>query len=315
MSAPLAPAPSNIQSLMPVHEGNNLANLCRQIVLSAVVDIQGKSFLKVEGWESIAAADHCTPEIVKVECVSVMKFGQEVQGVRAEAILKRDSDGYIISRGFGFVGEDEYGDPSEVDYYAMEAKSQTRAVSRVCRHKYAFVLLLIDKNIQTTPADEVPPGGFPSSNPPSARTGRVWKPRQSAPLPPQAASAQSRRPQNQPAQTRTQTTAQTATAQPGVWDGTIKSVNIKEGVKQTGTQAGQPYILYILKMEDGREAVTFDDKLGETLGRAVGYQCSLQVNSARNRPGKFVVVQLLPARNHQEETNPFPPDDDDEYNE
>lgn len=302
MSAPLTASPPSAQPLARVHEGSNLAALCRQIVLSSVVQIQNKNYLKVEGWMSIAAADHCTPEIVKVECVSVMKGGIEVQGVRAEAILKRDSDGYVISRGYGFVGEDEYSENFIPSYFVMEAKAQTRAVSRVCRHKYAFVLGFIDQSIQPTPADEVPPDGFPSqTNATNTKAARTWRP-----APPQTQEAQtaprlgSAQPPSAPAET--------------IWDGMIREVRKKEGIKQTGPQTGQPYTLWIIKMADGREALTFDEKLGEMCGKAAGYQnWSLAVKP--NKAGKFHAVELLPARNHQEASAVPQNEDQDEYNE
>jgi hypothetical protein len=80
----------------------------------------------------------------------------EEDGVRAEAVLRRDNDGAILSRAFGFVGYNE----DHAEKYAVEGKAQTRAVSRVCRHKFAFVVTLIDADLQTTPAEEVPKGGF-----------------------------------------------------------------------------------------------------------------------------------------------------------
>jgi hypothetical protein len=37
---------------------------------------------------------------------------------------------------------------------------QTRAISRACRSAFAHVVVLIDGNLSTTPAEEVPEGGF-----------------------------------------------------------------------------------------------------------------------------------------------------------
>lgn len=139
--------------------GRDVAEVCRDIVTDTAVTIEGKRYVRVEGWQSIAAAWGHTPEVVGLT--------QTERGVRAEAILKRDSDGAIMSRAFGFVGFDEYegtdkrGKPLEKPKdYAIEGKAQTRAVSRVCRHKFAFVVTLIDKGLSTTPAEEVPREGF-----------------------------------------------------------------------------------------------------------------------------------------------------------
>jgi len=42
--------------------------------------------------------------------------------------------------------------------YSARAMSQTRAVSRACRGAFAFIVVLIDENLSTTPAEEVDPG-------------------------------------------------------------------------------------------------------------------------------------------------------------
>lgn len=303
-ASPLVPVPAQPMAL--VHEGNALASLCRESVLRNVVDIKGKNFLKVEGWMSISSAAQCTVEILSVKDVVRNKCGQPLSGLEAEAVLKRDSDGYILTRGFATVMEDEYPEPELVPYNSMYAKVQSRAISRACRHKFSFVLSFIpDKHIEATPYDEVPPGGFepqggfPQANAthgPPAKT-RTWTPR---------TTAQPRQATGTPPQSPTD---------PFLWEGTIKGVQIKEGTKQTGAQAGQPYQLFIIRLVDGREAVTFDTDLGEVCSRAVGYQCSLSVKPSRNRPGKFVAEALLPARNHQSAPAVQPPDEDDDYNE
>ena len=74
-------------------------------------------------------------------------------------MLKRDSDGAVLSEAWAFVGEDEIW--KDRARYANEAMVQTRAVSRVCRNKFAFVAVLMKiPNLSTTPAEEVPRGGF-----------------------------------------------------------------------------------------------------------------------------------------------------------
>jgi uncharacterized protein (DUF3820 family) len=41
---------------------------------------------------------------------------------------------------------------------------QTRAISRACRSAFAHIVVLIDKSLSTTPAEEVPYGGFQDIN-------------------------------------------------------------------------------------------------------------------------------------------------------
>jgi hypothetical protein len=128
-----------------------VAELCRTFVDATAVSIAGKRYIPVEGWQSIAAAWGYTPsteEPLKTE-----------NGYRCKALLKRDSDGMVISEAYGYVGNDEiWKDRAQ---YANEAMVQTRAISRVCRNKFAFVAVLMKiPHLVTTPAEEVPRGGF-----------------------------------------------------------------------------------------------------------------------------------------------------------
>jgi hypothetical protein len=48
--------------------------------------------------------------------------------------------------------------------YAIRAMASTRAVSRVCRAAFSHVVVLMDAGLSTTPAEEVPDGGFDHDN-------------------------------------------------------------------------------------------------------------------------------------------------------
>jgi len=162
-----------------------VAGVCGEIVKRTAQTIQGRKYVKVEGWQSIAAA---------YGCVASSKNVQRVEGgVKATGELHRISDGALIATAEGFVGEDEptwyggvgnYGKtlPKRPDF-AIQAMAQTRAISRVCRSAFAFVVVMIDSKLSTTPAeemghtfeqdDEKATGGTPSatgadSPPPSA---------------------------------------------------------------------------------------------------------------------------------------------------
>jgi hypothetical protein len=110
------------------------------------MDLQGKKYVRVEGWASIAAVYGCTPSIREVV--------EEERGIRAIADL-RTHDGRTIATAEGFCGLDE---PrwSNQPLYARRGMAQTRAVSRVCRTAFAFVVTLIDGGLETTPAEEMP---------------------------------------------------------------------------------------------------------------------------------------------------------------
>ena len=165
-------------------QATDVAGVCGEIVKRTALTIQGRKYVRVEGWQSIAAAYGCIASSKNVEFVN--------GGVRAIGELHRISDGALIASAEGFVGQDEptwfggenqYGKklPKRADF-AIMAMAQTRAISRVCRTAFAFVVVMIDSKLSTTPAEEMTgviehdaptdgnAGGAPgaSSPPPSA---------------------------------------------------------------------------------------------------------------------------------------------------
>lgn len=131
------------------------AGLCREIVLKTAQNIQGRKYVRVEGWQAIAIAHGCTASADEVERVNDEGMG----GFRAIGIIRRMSDGAEIARAEGFLGDDETM-WTKRPVYARRAMVQTRAISRACRSAFAHVVVLIDSNLSTTPAEEVPEGGF-----------------------------------------------------------------------------------------------------------------------------------------------------------
>lgn len=173
-----------MNALVPHNPANNAevyrastdaAGMCREIVLATAQTIQDRKYVRVEGWQAIAIAHGCTASARAVERVE--------GGVRAIGEVRRMSDGAVIAEAEGFVGEDEatwyggtvrawkWGDrrgekiwyekelPKRPDY-AIRAMAQTRAISRACRSAFAHVVVMIDASLSTTPAEEVPAGGF-----------------------------------------------------------------------------------------------------------------------------------------------------------
>lgn len=132
-----------------MRRATDVAGVCREIVMRTAMNLQGKKYVKVEGWMSIAAAYGCFPSIREVVV--------EEKGVRAVAELRRQ-DGTVIATAEGFVGMDEPRWASQA-LYARRGMAQTRAISRVCRSVFAFCVVLIDENLQTTPAEEIPANG------------------------------------------------------------------------------------------------------------------------------------------------------------
>jgi hypothetical protein len=137
------------------------AGLCKEIVVASALTIQGRKYVRVEGWQAIAIAHGCTGSAGEVDKVE--------GGVRAVGQIRRMSDGSVIAEAEGFVGEDEptwFGGkvgnktlPKRPDY-AIRAMAQTRAISRACRSAFAHVVVMMNAGLSTTPAEEVPYGGF-----------------------------------------------------------------------------------------------------------------------------------------------------------
>ena len=127
------------------------ATMCKGIVLASAQNIQGKKYVKVEGWQAIAIAHGCTASARDVEKTDT--------GIRAIGEVRRMSDGALISQAEGFVGDDEK-TWSVRPEYARRAMAQTRAISRACRSAFAHVVVMMNAGLSTTPAEEVPQEGF-----------------------------------------------------------------------------------------------------------------------------------------------------------
>jgi hypothetical protein len=142
------------------------ANICGAIVKATAKDIQGRKYVCVEGWQAIAVAHGCAATSCGVERVD--------GGVKATGQVRRMDTGAVIAEAEGFVGEDEatwFGGEAEVwdkqarmrvkkmlpkrADFAIRAMAQTRAISRACRSAFAHVVVLIDKDLGTTPAEEM----------------------------------------------------------------------------------------------------------------------------------------------------------------
>lgn len=168
----LVPVPVNGQEF---RQSTDAAGLCKDIVQQTAKLIQKRRFVSCEGWQAIAIAHGCAAGARDVERVD--------GGVRAIGEVRRMSDGQVLAIAEGFVGEDEpvwfggtmrkwkwgqkrgekvwYDEtmPKRPDY-AIRAMAQTRAISRACRSAFAHVVVMIDADLSTTPAEEVPDGGF-----------------------------------------------------------------------------------------------------------------------------------------------------------
>lgn len=144
---------NGVQTYM--RQATDVAGVCREIVSATAQKIGTNRYVRVEGWQSIAVAHGCVASARDVERLE--------DGYRCIGEVKRMDNGQVISSAEGFLGDDE---PMWVNRptYAKRAMCQTRAISRACRSAFAHIVVLIDKSLSTTPAEEVPHGGFEDIN-------------------------------------------------------------------------------------------------------------------------------------------------------
>jgi hypothetical protein len=117
--------------------------------------IQGRNYVRLEGWQSIATAHGCVASAGEVRRIT----DEGGAGYMAIGRVVRMDTGAEICSAEGFVGDDEKmwaGRP----VYARRAMAQTRAISRACRSAFAHVVVMMQAGLETTPAEEVPPEGF-----------------------------------------------------------------------------------------------------------------------------------------------------------
>ena len=124
----------------------NAATICGEIVKATAIKIQGRKYVQIEGWQAIAIAHGCVVSARDVEKVE--------GGMRAIGEVRRMADGALLSQAEGFLGDDE-AMWQKRPMYARRAFVQTRAMSRACRSAFAHVVVLIDRNLGTTPAEEM----------------------------------------------------------------------------------------------------------------------------------------------------------------
>jgi len=138
-----------------IRQATDVAGACRAIVKETCQRIGQKDYVRVEGWQAIAVAHGCVASARDVERLE--------DGYRCIGEVKRMDNGQVISSAEGFLGDDESMWASRPTY-AKRAMVQTRAISRACRSAFAHIVVLIDSKLSTTPAEEIPIGGFEDIN-------------------------------------------------------------------------------------------------------------------------------------------------------
>ena len=138
-----------------IRQATDVAGACREIVKQTCQRMGQKDYVRVEGWQAIAVAHGCVASARDVERLE--------DGYRCIGEVKRMDNGQVISQAEGFLGDDE---PMWANRptYAKRAMVQTRSISRACRSAFAHIVVLIDSKLSTTPAEEIPAGGFEDIN-------------------------------------------------------------------------------------------------------------------------------------------------------
>lgn len=138
-------------------------------------NIQGKKFVKCEGWTTLAAMLGVTPHEISVT---------EVDGAFTATVeLRRLTDGQPVSRASAECGPDESTWKGRARY-ARRSMALTRATAKACRLAFSWIMAL--SGYEVTPAEEIPDdtrGGQPARSPTSRR---VVEPKEPASPPPTA---------------------------------------------------------------------------------------------------------------------------------
>lgn len=115
-------------------------------------EIQGKKFVRCEGWTTLAAMMGVTPYEVSVEEPNDGTFVATVE-------LRRLVDGQAISRASSECGKDE---PTwaKRPRYARRSMALTRATAKACRLAFSWVMAL--SGYEVTPAEEIPHDDAPA---------------------------------------------------------------------------------------------------------------------------------------------------------
>lgn len=212
-------------------EANVLAEVIERQRLFSV--IQGRKFVKCEGWVTLATLRGCLPREV---AVTEMEEGRYV----AEVELVRMSDGAVLTKASA-----ECGGPCDSVWTnrppnARRSMAITRATGKACRVAFSWVMAL--SGYEVTPAEEMDHVG--ASHNQEETTGPTPRANQAIP-------------RQWPA--RGVPPPDVVDAAP-VWRGKLVKVESKEGKTNN-----KPWTLYTFTGSDGEKFGTFDEKIKDGL--------------------------------------------------
>jgi hypothetical protein len=131
-----------------MHRAAGIATEVRDIVQAKGLAsrIQGRSFVRVEGWQAAAGLMGCNPTETLVE-------RQEDGGYVATVEVRRSIDGFVVARASALCGMDESTWANRPEY-ARRSMAVTRATSKACRLAFGWIIALA--GYETTPREEMP---------------------------------------------------------------------------------------------------------------------------------------------------------------
>jgi len=122
------------------------------------VNIVGKNYVEVEGWQFAGGLMGLFPRVVKVENVS--KGDEEYKWLAQVEIINNVND-RVVATGFAVCSNQE-GKKKNFDEYAVLSMAQTRAIGKAYLNLIGWVIKLA--GYEPTPAEDMPKTGQISSN-------------------------------------------------------------------------------------------------------------------------------------------------------
>lgn len=123
-----------------------MANLLRNHIVKYNLSVQivGKDYVMVEGWQFAGGMMGLFPRVVKVENISAGKWMAQVE------IINKKKE--VMGSGFAICSKEEMKKKS-FDEYAILSMAQTRAIGKAYRNLIGWVMKLT--GYETTPAEEM----------------------------------------------------------------------------------------------------------------------------------------------------------------
>lgn len=115
-----------------------------------IVDIAGKKYVPVEGWQFCGAASGLTQ--IVTECAPVAP-DQDEKEIRYRAVVEIiNQNGTVVSRGYAWCSNKEAKKRS-FDEYAIASMAQTRAIGKAYRNILSWIVKMA--GYEATPAEEM----------------------------------------------------------------------------------------------------------------------------------------------------------------